>query len=280
MGNTEGLAPLLEYVSKQSGIDFALYRHATILRKLDLRLQATKAASYAAYLEYLRVHPAEMEDLIGALTIKVTSFFRNPLVFEILASCVMPEAISRFGSLRIWSLGCASGEEPYSLAIIAGDLLKKEKKPVSVEILGTDIDARAIGKAVRGEYPEEGIADVRKRHVDEFFRIIPDHASKHLTYRISDSIRSIVRFESGDIISGVRREKDEGRKYHIILCRNLLIYMSRDLQEEVLNDIFHILHVGGYVVIGESETIPDKLSARFARDFPGVKIYGRKSLSP
>ena len=151
---------------------------------------------------------------------------------------------------------------------------------MSVEILGTDIDARAIGKAVRGEYPEEEIADVRKRHVDEFFRVIRDPASKGLTYRISDSIRPTVRFEKGDIISGVRRAKDEGRQHHVILCRNLLIYMNRDLQEEILNNVFHILCAGGYVVIGESETIPDKLTARFVRAFPGMKIYCRKSSPP
>lgn len=276
----EELSDLLEFINEQRGVDFALYRHATIMRKLDLRLRETGTVSYGAYLAYLKSHPAEIEDLVAALTIKVTSFFRNPLVFELLSSRIIPELMSRFKPLRIWSLGCASGEEPYSLAIIVRDLLKREKETANVGIVGTDIDASAIGKAIKGEYPEKGLAEVRKRYVDEFFQLIRGPSAKEHIYRISDQIRSMVRFEKDDIVSGLKRAKDAGRPYHIILCRNLLIYMNRDLQEEVLSNISRILCSGGYLVIGESETLPDAVRDGFTQNFPGIKIYCKKPLSP
>jgi chemotaxis protein methyltransferase CheR len=280
MGDGEGLTSLLAYVNEHRGIDFALYRHATVMRKLDLRLQATKTSSHAAYLEYLKSHPVEIEDLIGALTIKVTSFFRDPPVFELLSSRVIPEVMSRFGSLRMWSLGCASGEEPYSLAIIVRDILKRETEAMKVEIVGTDIDAAAIGKAMRRDYPEREIAEVGEKYVEEFFEATGGPPARDRTYRISDQIGSMVRFESDDIISGLKRAKSEGRLYHVILCRNVLIYMNRALQEEVVADISGVLCDGGYVVIGESETLPANVSGRFTRTCPGLKIYCRKSLFP
>jgi len=280
VGSREGLSNLLAYVNDQRGIDFSLYRHATVIRKLDLRLHATKTVSYAAYLEYLKSHPAEIENLVGTLTIKVTSFFRNPPVFEILASSVIPEVMSRFGCLRIWSLGCASGEEPYSLAIIVRDLLKKEKEEINVKIVGTDIDAGAIGKAVRGEYQENAVAGVRKEYVDKFFQMMQEPASQGCLYRISDQIKSMVRFEKDDVLSGLERAKDAGRLYHISLCRNVMIYMNRALQEKTVADISGILCAGGYMVMGESETFPDSVSDRFTQTFPDLKIYGRNPSSP
>lgn len=280
MGNREGLSDLLAYVNKRRGIDFSLYRHATVIRKLDLRLHATKTVSYAAYLEYLKSHPAEIERLVGSLTIKVTGFFRDRPVFEVLASSVIPEIMSRFGNLRIWSLGCASGEEPYSLAIIVCDLLRKQKAGMSVKIVGTDIDAGAMEKAVRGEYPEDAVADVRKEYVDRFFRVTQGPASKGRLYAVSDPIKSVVRFERDDILSGLGQAKDSGRLYHIVLCRNVMIYMNSALRERTVSDISGILHAGGYMIIGESETLPDSVSDRFTRAFTDMKIYRRKSHSP
>ena len=280
MGESGELAYLLAYVNRQRGIDFSLYRHATIIRKLQLRLQATKAVSYLAYLEYLRTHPEEIENLLETLTIKVTSFFRDPLVFQLLSSLVLPEAMARFSPLRIWSLGCASGEEPYSLAVILRDLMNGEKEEMKVEIIGSDVDAAAIGNAVRGEYPESELAEVAKKYVDKFFQAMPASGPKHLSYRIDDRVRAMVSFETDDIISGLRKAKNAGRKYHIILCRNLLIYMNRALQEEVVSNIADVLCSGGYLVIGESETLPDAIRGGFVQTFPGVKIYLRKPSSP
>lgn len=276
MGDREGLKSLLSYINEQRGIDFSLYRHATVMRKLDLRLQATGARSYSRYLEYLKSRPAEMENLIHTLTIKVTSFFRNPLVFELLSSRVIPEVMSAHKSVRIWSLGCASGEEPYSLAIIVSDILRAERNQVNVEIVGTDIDSGATAKAIRGEYPESEIAEVRKKHVDEFFEVVGASAPRDRAYRISDQIKSMVRFETDDIVSGLRRARDAGYVYHIILCRNVLIYMNRSLQENVLASITGLLVSGGYLVIGESESLPDQVVDKFKRPFEDVKIYRRK----
>jgi chemotaxis methyl-accepting protein methylase len=279
IGDGEGLADLLAYVNEQRGIDFSLYRQATIARKLELRLQATGAGSYAAYRNYLKSDPLEMGHLIGTLTIKVTGFFRDPLVFELLSARVIPETMARFKSLRMWSLGCASGQEPYSVAIIVCELMNKGKETTNVKIMGTDIDAAAAEEAIRGEYPERAIAEIKQRYVDKFFSAIEDHAQREIKYRITDQIRSMVSFEHEDIVSGLGRAREEGRLYHIILCRNVLIYMNRALREEVLRTIADVLYDGGYLVIGESETLPGSVRNRFRQTFPGVKIYCRRSLA-
>lgn len=279
IGDGEGLADLLAYVNEQRGIDFSLYRQAAIARKLELRLRATGAGSYTAYRNYLESDPLEMGHLIGALTIKVTGFFRDPLVFELLSSRVIPETMASFKFFRMWSLGCASGEEPYSVAIVVSDLMNNGKEKTNVKIMGTDIDAAATEEAIRGEYPERDIAEIRQRCVDKFFSLIRDPAQREIRYRISDKIRSMVSFEQEDIVSALARTVEEGRLYNIILCRNVLIYMNRSLREEVLRNIADILCAGGYLVTGESETLPDSVRNRFKQTFPGVKIFSRRPLT-
>lgn len=252
-------------------------------RKLELRLQDTKTYNYKEYLAYLRSNPEELDDLVKTLTIKASNFFRNPLVYELLNSFILPELISEFRSLNIWSLGCAKGEEPYSVAMIIHELLKRENKPFDVKIVGTDMCDGAIETAVTGEYPDNELSEVKKRHMDAFFQRISTSQElpfkqKHI-FRLIDEIRSMVRFECGDIISRLKSREARLNACNLILCRNVLIYMNRGLQEEVLKNISDILCENGYLVIGESETIPETYNNTFSRVFPGVKIYRKRAKS-
>ena len=276
-GDIIGRQRLFEYVNGLRGIDLSLYRRATVARKLDLRLDETATRSYTEYLGYLKSHPGEIDNLIKALTIKVSNFFRNPLVFELLHSRVLPALLSEFGALRIWSIGCATGEEPYSVAVILKELLSKERAAVHADILGTDIDAEAIRKAVAGEYPDEELQEVKKRHLDAFFHEIPataqHHAGQKRRYGINDEIKSMVRFEPGDIVATFRQREGAKGSFHVILCRNVLIYMNRALQQKIFGCIADIMVPNGYCIIGESETIPETSRNTFVQVFPGVKIY-------
>jgi chemotaxis protein methyltransferase CheR len=207
----------------------------------------------------------------------VSNFCRNPLVFELLGSRVLPALMSECRELRIWSLGCASGEEPYSVAIVLNELLTKDRDTFRVDILGTDIDAEALRKAVLGEYPDEELQEVKKKHLDAFFREIPathqHYAGQSRRYRVNDEIKSMVRFECGDLVVKLKQREIAKGSFHIILCRNVLIYMNRALQQKIFGYMAEIIAPNGYFVIGESETIPETPNNAFVQVFSGVKIY-------
>ena len=273
----------MEYINSIRGIDLALYRHATVKRKLDLRLDETGSRNYEEYLNYLMANPGEINNLIRALTIKFSNFFRNPLVFELLYSSVLPELISEFRFLKVWSIGCANGEEPYSIALIINELLKREKDYFDYKVLGTDIDSTAIEKALKGEYHENELLEVKKKYLDAFFQKIselrePLHGHEHI-FRIRNEIKSMVEFTCDDLIGALKSKKAFPGAYNLILCRNVLIYMNRSLQEEVLRSLSERIYENGYLVLGETETIPEAVKNKFSQAFPGVKIYKKIAAS-
>lgn len=275
----KGLSNLLKYVNETRGIDFSLYRNATVKRKIELRLEETDSKNYEDYLLYLRSNPEEIDKIIRDLTIKFSNFFRNPLVYELLYSNVLPELIAEFRFLKAWSIGCANGEEPYSLAIITNDLLKKERDFFDVAITGSDIDCNAIEKGMKGEFPNTDLAEVKKKYIDSCFKQIPDvlgqYTQEHV-YSINEEIRSLVKLNCYDIVSHFKEKKAFPDAFNIILCRNVLIYMNRALQEEVYQGIAERIYENGYLVIGETETLPETVRSRFDQVFPGVKIFKKK----
>jgi len=278
---TEGLKNLFEFINKNRGIDFSLYRQATIKRKLKLRLDETGKANSQEYLSYLKLHPEEVDVLINTLTINVSNFFRNPLVYELLFSEVLPELISGFRFLKVWSVGCANGEEPYSIAMMTNELLKREQDYFDVSIFGCDIDSEAVGRALKGEYREGELSEVKKKHMDAFFRQVSksdESLSMHEdVYKINDEIKAMVKFESSDLIADLKTGRKKLGDYNLILCRNVLIYMNMSLQAEVFKDLSDKLYENGYLVIGATETLPESLRENFEQVFPGVKIFKKKA---
>jgi chemotaxis methyl-accepting protein methylase len=276
----EDLKSLLSYVFEQRGIDFASYRLQTIKRRLENRLYATGTHGYVGYLSYLKANPSELSNLINTLTIKVSIFFRNPLVFEVLYTHALPELIAKNSSLKIWSVGCANGEEPYSIAILVRDLLKKQgrsSKSIKVFIFATDIDNEAIKNARLGEFSGKSLIEVKKRYMDEYFirtekQSLTSEESRYI-YRLKDEIVSMVSFEQYDITRGIPLSDERFSDYNLILCRNLLIYLSRELQNKILANLKNILKGGGFLVLGESETLPQSLRSDFVEISPGTKIF-------
>ncbi len=278
----KGLRRLLEYINSTRGIDFSLYRNATVKRKIELRLEDTRSKNYDEYLAYLKSNPQELDIIIKTLTIKFSNFFRDPLVYELLHSYVLPDLVADFRFLKAWSIGCANGEEPYSLAIMVSDLLKRERDFFDVTITGNDVDCDAIEKGIRGEYPGAELEEVKKKYIDAYFRQLPDahgqYAHEHV-YSINSDVRSLVALDCYDIVSHFREKKTFPDAFNIILCRNVLIYMNRQLQEEVYLGITGRLYERGYLVIGETETLPEKLRPHFEQVFPKVKIFRKKESS-
>lgn len=253
----------------QTGHDFSQYKPSTINRRIERRMAVHQIAVLDAYVRYLQQNPAEVEALFRDLLIGVTSFFRNPEAFKALEQQVLPKlfADKPGGSLvRVWSAGCSTGEEAYSIAILLQEYLETTQQRFVVQIFATDIDSQAIATARGGLYPASIADDVSPERLARFFTAEADGSA----YRIHKSIRDMLVFSEQDVI------KDPPfSKLDCILCRNLLIYMGGELQKKLIPLFHYALAPGGFLFLGTSETVGDFGDLFTALDRK-LKIYQRK----
>ena len=242
------LRELLLHVSAHTNIDFRNYKSSTILRRISRRMAVSHVSNLHDYLDFLRAHPEEIQNLVKAFLIKVTGFFRDPEAFEVIGSSVLPELIDRGKQngriLRVWSAGCATGEEAYTIALLIADQLGPDFPEWSVKIFATDLAADAISFARRGLYPENVLEHMPGDYRNRFFERI-DHS-----YRIAKMLRETVIFGQQDISRGVPFPRID-----LVICRNLLIYLKPELQQIVLDLFAYSLHQSqGYLFLGKAET--------------------------
>ena len=249
------LRDLLTQVSAQTNIDFRNYKSSTILRRIGRRMAVTHNANIREYADYLRTHPDEVNELVRAFLIKVTGFFRDPEAYEFIKMSIVPELVERGRAngrvLRIWSAGCVTGEEAYSLALLFADYLGPEFPEWSVKVFATDLAADAIAFARRGLYPENVLTDLPPDYRERFFERV-DHG-----YRVSKNLRQVVIFGQQDISRG-----GPFPRIDLVTCRNLLIYLKPELQQVVLDLFAYSLHHSrGFLFLGKAETArPTKAS--------------------
>jgi two-component system CheB/CheR fusion protein len=248
-GKTEDvLRGILEQVGRQASIDFRPYKTSTVLRRIGRRMTVTHNRTMQEYSEYLKAHPEEIGELVKSFLINVTQFFRDPDAFAYLRSEILPRLIAqareRDRVLRFWTAGCATGEEPYSLAMLLTDLLGAELPEWSVKIFATDLDEAAINFARRGLYSENLLKGVPAEYRDRCFERA-DHG-----YRISKTLRQMVIFGQQDLSRSAPFPRID-----LVLCRNVLIYFTPELQEYVLNQVAFSLSGGGYLFLGKAETV-------------------------
>jgi two-component system CheB/CheR fusion protein len=242
------LRDLLTQVSSQTNIDFRNYKSSTILRRIGRRMAVTHNGNIRDYADYLRTNSEEVQELLRAFLIKVTGFFRDPEAFEFLKLSIVPALIDRGRAngrvLRLWSAGCATGEEAYSLALLFADHLGPEFSEWSIKVFATDLAADAIAFARRGLYPENVLQDMPPQYRERFFERV-DHG-----FRISKALRQIVIFGQQDISRGVPFPRID-----LVTCRNLLIYLKPELQQVVLDLFAYSLHQSrGFLFLGKAET--------------------------
>src|SRR6266550_1826529 len=242
------LRSILEQVSWQANIDFRPYKSSTILRRISRRMAVTHCSTMHDYLDYLKANPQEVGELVKAFLINVTQFFRDSDAFTYLKSEIIPKLIARGRerdhTLRVWAAGCATGEEAYSLAMLITDLLGPELSEWSIKIFATDVDEAAINFARRGLYSENLLKDVPADYKDHFFERV-DHG-----YRISKMLRQMIIFGQQDLSRSAPFPRID-----LVLCRNVLIYFTPELQEYVLNQFTFSLSPGGYLFLGIAETV-------------------------
>jgi two-component system CheB/CheR fusion protein len=242
------LRELLSYVSAETSIDFRNYKSSTILRRIGRRMAATHNLTIRDYIDYVRTHPDEIKELVRAFLIKVTGFFRDPEAFEFIKLTIIPELVERGRKkgriLRLWSAGCATGEEAYSLGLLLADHLGSEFTEWSIKVFATDLAVDAINFARRGFYPANVLDDLPNDYRERYFERM-DHG-----YRIVKFLRQAVIFGQQDISRGVPFPRID-----LVACRNLLIYLRPELQQIVLDLFAYSLHQSrGYLFLGKAET--------------------------
>lgn len=233
----------------QTGHDFSLYKKSTLYRRIERRMGIHNIERINDYVSFLQENTTESELLFNELLIGVTSFFRDPAAWEKLKSGAIPLLLAsrpEGGVLRAWSVGCSTGEEAYSLAIIFREALEDLKLPknYSLQIFATDLDKHAIDIAREGSYPRNIVADVSEERLHRFF------TKSEEGYRVNKSIREQIVFAPQNLI------KDPPfTKLDILVCRNLLIYLEPELQKRLVPLFHYSLNPGGYLFLGSAENM-------------------------
>jgi chemotaxis protein methyltransferase CheR len=274
---SEHLTRILDYLKEKRGFDFCGYRDAMLARRVKHRFPYTKCNDFADYYCYLQDRPQELDHLIDALTINVSRFFRDTLTFEYLAERIIPFIIydkikksDRY--VRVWSAGCAMGEEPFSIAILAKEFLEKERMEMDVSIFATDVDRNILEKARKACYPFEAVANVKFRLIKKYF--IPMGTG----FQLERSIRGRVMFSSYDLLDRRSYAPPESvfGGFDLVLCRNVLIYFSTQWQHLILDKLYRSLLKGGFLVLGESESPPEDYQHRLVRRNDCCHIYRKR----
>jgi two-component system CheB/CheR fusion protein len=253
----------------QTGHDFSQYKPSTIYRRIERRMAVHQIDTIDAYCSYLQQSPPEVEALFRDLLIGVTNFFRDPEPFAVLEAEVIPKLFAGKppgSNVRVWSTGCSTGEEAYSLAILLVERMEALKQSYTLQVFATDIDSRAIASARVGLFPSSIASHVSAERLARYFALEPNGQS----YRIHKGIRDLLVFSEQDLI------KDPPfSKLDLISCRNLLIYMDADLQKKLIPLFHYALNPNGVLFLGSSEGVGE-YEGLFSVLDRKAKLYRRK----
>lgn len=223
---------LREIIRIRVGIDISCYSKSFIARRVEFRINTCNIKDYNDYLRLLECSD-EINAFVANLSINVTEFFRDPDVFD-----RFKELLKGYSSARIWSVGCASGEEPYTIAIIAKD------NGVRCSILASDINKNAIEYAKKGLYPSKSIRNVPKDILAKYFALTDNG------YAVRNNVRDMVTFEVRDVTRSIHTGL-----FDFIFCRNMLIYMDHVSKEMIINNICNAMKPHSYLILGKSEYV-------------------------
>lgn len=259
---------LLIKIKEDRGLDLKDYYPALLKRRVALRLIANKINSYTEYLKILAGNPLEYRKLFEAITINVSDFFRDPpvwLMINKLLRKIIAEKNFHNESINIWSAGCARGEEPYSLAMLA---YEADGIKVPFKIQATDIEKECINFAKEGIYPAAKLDKISRGFLKNCFLLDLNKyfIFKDNTYQLREQLKKMVEFSYLDLTSSPYFNNID-----LILCRNVFIYFNKALQEQILDRFYKALGKKGYLVIGENESLPPEAKIVFKE----VTLYGR-----
>ncbi len=237
---------LIRYIQESRGVDFRGYKRTSLRRRIALRMEQLRIERFADYHSFLEAHPQEFVDLLNIVLINVTSFFRDPDAWEGLNTEVLPKLIDPArgrDQLRLWSVGCASGEEPYSLAMQLCELLGPTDFARRVKIYATDLDEAALSIARHASYPPRAVEGVPPSLLDKYFERTGNN------YLVCRDLRKAVIFGRHNIVHDAPISRID-----LLVCRNLLIYLETETQNLVLPRLHYALVDDGYLFLGKAET--------------------------
>lgn len=261
-------------IQRETAFPCESYKPQVLRRRIAVRMRACHVGSYPEYAQVLDTDRREYACLLDALTVNVTRFFRDPPTYEALARSIVPALWSAStDGIAAWSAGAASGEEAYSLAAVFHDeaLRRHELHRLGrVRIVGTDIDRASLLTAARAEYPPSAFSDAPPEVLDRLFPRTGETRT-HDMRLVGSRLRAIVTFQRRDLLC----EPAPARRFDLIVCRNVIIYLQRTAQETLLATLHAALRPGGYLVLGRAEMLLGGARARFAPIVPRERIFQR-----
>ena len=257
-GDDAEFGALMDKITRDSGFQCSSYKDKCLRRRIAVRMRAKGALSCTEYAGVLDSDPHEYERLIRALTINVTKFFRNWDTYAAIEQKVVPALWARSErEIRVWSAGCASGEEPYSVGILVHKhavAINQKDRLESLSIVGTDIDATCLGEAERAVYAESALVDTPADLRERYF---PRVGALHT---MQPEVRRLVTFECSDLL----RFQPPFEDAHLLVCRNVIIYLEREAQDALFAEFHRALAPGGFLVLGKVETLLGEARSLFS----------------
>ncbi|HEX6965191.1 MAG TPA: protein-glutamate O-methyltransferase [Gemmatimonadaceae bacterium] len=239
-----------EMVSPICGIELPPGKEELVRSRLAGRLRALGLDSFEAYIAYVEYDATgrELAEMVDAITTNKTSFFREPLHFDHLREQTLPMLRARGGPVRLWSAGCSSGEEPYSLAMLVRDTIP-EGEWCDVRILATDISRRMLDRARAAVYEDDAVRELPADVVMRHFMVEDAHPPR--TYRVRDAVRALVRIAHLNLMSAWPMRGP----FDVIFCRNVMIYFDRATQQQLIDRFWELLAPGGELFVGHAESL-------------------------
>ncbi len=259
-------AAITQLLRERRQFDLAQYKDRCIRRRIAKRLRSCKVTDVASYLKRLEMDRDELDTLLATISIHVSQFFRNPDTYRILEQKILPDLCRRARAegrteLTLWSAGCASGEEPYSLALLVDDM---NARGLKINILATDVSEPVLDTARIGIYEALRLKEVPPEVLNKYFHGEKDH------YQVIERIRNQVDFRQHNIMIASNYPPAD-----LVLCRNVMIYFTREEQERILSRFAATLPEHGALVLGRSETMTGDIRRYYQSEFPVERVYRR-----
>jgi two-component system CheB/CheR fusion protein len=237
---------LLHYLRQNRGFDFTGYKRPSLISRVARRMEVVGLEEYGDYQDYLEVHPDEFAHLFNTILINVTAFFRDPGAWDCLATEVIPSIVERSGDevIRVWSAGCASGEEPYTLALLFAEALGLEAAQRRLKIYATDVDETALTRARQAVYSRDAVKPIPPPMRDKYFE------ETGVGYALRGDLRRTVIFGRHDLI----QDAPVGR-LDLLVCRNTLIYFNAETQQHIVARFHFALKDEGLLFLGRAEML-------------------------
>ncbi len=245
--DSQGFKRLRKEVSRRIGVDYTNYSKSHLRRRFHARMRVVEKSKFKDYLNYLKHNEDEIAELRDLLTVNVTKFKRDKDVWKLIEDEVIPQMIKKkeediLKNIKVWSAGCATGEEPYSLAI--SYLNNNPSEDLKFKVTATDLDGEALDFAKKGTYPEKSVKNLSKNEKRKYFDL------KNENWVLDDKVKDLVDFKELDIF-----ETSFTKKFDLILCRNLMIYFSNESKTELMMRLAESLNRGGFLILGMAENL-------------------------